>query len=127
MYLNYVHVINFGPFDNFRINLKPNYLNIIQGVNGSGKTQLFGSLLTPLLGEKVIKIDKSNSPQESMVSISITNNDVTQINELNYNNNNFLYKFSSLNTFKTKDPFYHQKFISYYHISIPFFLTQNKQ
>ncbi len=54
MHINSVQVINYGPFENFKVNFKPNCLNIIQGLAARGKTQLFGALLIPLLGEKVV-------------------------------------------------------------------------
>ncbi|EJR11440.1 ATP-binding protein [Bacillus cereus] len=122
MHINSVQVINYGPLENFKVNFRPNCLNIIQGLAARGKTQLFGALLIPLLGEKVVLKFKSPHVPNATISITTTHKNVTQTNELNYIEDNFLYKFSSVGAFN-KNPMEHQKDISYYHTFAPLFLS----
>ncbi|MCR6850346.1 RNA-binding domain-containing protein [Bacillus sp. IBL03825] len=123
MHINSVQVINYGPLENFKVNFKPNCLNIIQGSNGHGKTQLFGALLIPLLGEKVVQKHRSPDFPNATISITTTHRNVTQTNELNYIQDDFLYKFNSLGSFNNKNPMEHQENISYYHAFAPLFLS----
>lgn len=123
MYINSVQVINYGPLENFKVNFKPNCLNIIEGSFGHGKTQLFGALLIPLVGEKVVRKHKDSDSPNATISISTTHKNITQKNELNYIEDNFFYKFSSIGPFNHENPMEHQEDISYYHTFTPLFLS----
>jgi hypothetical protein len=70
MFFSHVTLRNFGSFELQQLSFSPKGLNIIQGPNASGKSQIKGALLAPLLGPTALKIDRGGvGPAEVRVSL----------------------------------------------------------
>ena len=55
MFFDMIDVRNFGPFPKLNVGFSPTGINVISGPNESGKTQLVGSIIFALFGEKSIQ------------------------------------------------------------------------
>ena len=55
MFFDMIYVRNFGPFPKLNVGFSPTGINVISGPNESGKTQLVGSIIFALFGEKSIQ------------------------------------------------------------------------
>lgn len=58
MYFSRFRLKNFGPFTEQEINFTPKGLNIIEGQNCTGKTQIAGAILATIIGKPAIQIHK---------------------------------------------------------------------
>lgn len=55
MFFDMLDVRNFGPFPKLNVRFSPTGINVVSGPNESGKTQLVGSMIFALFGEKSIQ------------------------------------------------------------------------
>ncbi|WLG16652.1 RNA-binding domain-containing protein [Bacillus cereus] len=91
MFIEKINLKNFGPFNEYTLNLKPEGLNLITGPANSGKTQLFGAFIYILYGKRAIGTSDTNS--ESTVTLITEHNKIKQIHEYNYSSKKILYYF----------------------------------
>ncbi|MBT3315803.1 MAG: AAA family ATPase [Anaerolineae bacterium] len=83
MYFDTLEIKNFGPISEFKTSFSPNGVNIIEGLNGSGKTQLVGSIVFSLLGKNVIDIHPTGkTPSE--VNLSIQDEEIIEFIKSKY-------------------------------------------
>jgi len=70
MYFDTLHISNFGPFREFDISLSPLGINVITGVNGTGKTQLIGAIVFSLVGADAVDFRPTGQvPSEVVLAI----------------------------------------------------------
>lgn len=68
MFIRKVSARNFGPFESIVVEFRPTGLNVIQGRNASGKTQLAGAILSSIVGRAALRLDQSGiSPCSAIV------------------------------------------------------------
>lgn len=68
MYIRKVSARNFGPFESIDVEFRPTGLNVIQGRNASGKTQLGGAILSSIVGRAALRLDQRGvSPCSAIV------------------------------------------------------------
>jgi hypothetical protein len=70
MYFKSLTIKNFGPIEDYSINFLPKGLNIIVGNSDTGKTQMYGSLLSLIQGRKVLYFDDKSTEASSLTLIS---------------------------------------------------------
>lgn len=82
MFFDMLDVRNFGPLPKLNVKFNPTGINVISGPNESGKTQLVGSIIFALFGEKCIQYRHVND-NTSEVKLVIKEGEISQT--LNYN------------------------------------------
>jgi AAA15 family ATPase/GTPase len=123
MQIKTLYVKNYGPFDEFRIELVPERLNIIIGYNGTGKTQLFGAFLFLLFGKKVIRINNKGENNSSTVQVELIHEDTTQILEYSFKNNKFKMYFQNIIEYSKEIIKVDTTYVSHYHEKRPIFMN----
>ncbi len=76
-FIERLKIENFGPIHKLDLHFKKSGLHFIHGKNSSGKTQVIGAILYPLIGNSIINHVK-NSALESIVEIEISDFKSTQ-------------------------------------------------
>ncbi len=70
MYFDTLNIRNFGPFREFDISFSPVGINLITGLNGTGKTQLVGAIVFSLVGEDAVDFRPTGQmPSEVVLAI----------------------------------------------------------
>jgi energy-coupling factor transporter ATP-binding protein EcfA2 len=69
MYIREVIATNFGPFENIKVEFRATGLNIIEGSNASGKTQLAGAILAAIIGRSALRIDQNGKSPSSIAVV----------------------------------------------------------
>jgi len=70
MYFDTLNIRNFGPFRDFNISFSPVGINLITGLNGTGKTQLIGAIVFSLVGGDAVDFRPTGQmPSEVVLAI----------------------------------------------------------
>lgn len=83
MHFKSLTIKNFGPIEEYSITFLPKGLNIIVGNSATGKTQMFGSLLSLIQGKRVLCFD-DESTEASYIALITEHKNVIQKNEYKY-------------------------------------------
>jgi hypothetical protein len=120
MIISNISVKNFGPLIDCDIQLKDG-LNIITGLNSTGKTQLFGAILFCFFGPRVLRIDE-NSQSDSYVRLAYKDDKHEQTIEYTYSNGRFLKTFTDQRNALVNDTSIHH-YENSFHKYMPSFIS----
>lgn len=71
IFIKSIGIENFGPINKNRIDFRHQGVNLIKGLNGSGKTQTIGAILFSILGKSVVNMNV-NSNLSSKVRLELS-------------------------------------------------------
>lgn len=74
MYFRRLLLKNYGPFEKLEINFRPKGLNIIEGLNCTGKSQIAGAFLAAIIGKPALHIYKDGK-LPALIELDIQEND----------------------------------------------------
>lgn len=77
MYIKEAAASHFGPFENIKVDFRETGLNVIEGFNASGKTQLAGAILAAIIGRSAIRLDQGGKSPSS-VAVVLAEQDYTE-------------------------------------------------
>jgi len=87
IYFKNLDIENFGPISHKHIEFSKG-VNLIKGINSSGKTQIIGTIIYSILGKSVVNLN-FNTELTSSVKLQLSDEDSIQhiISEVDYQNN----------------------------------------
>lgn len=65
MHFNEIVLRNFGSFEDLTVSFRPG-LNVIEGQNATGKTQIVGAIIAAIVGKSALSIDEQGSGPSSL-------------------------------------------------------------
>lgn len=77
MLFSRLSLTNFGPFESASVEFQHRGLNVISGLNGTGKTQLAGAIIAAIVGRAAVRFDEGGR-EPSSVHVVVTAADTSE-------------------------------------------------